>query len=144
MLKSIPTLNLPYDLVLRGWIKEGLITSAFIFPFVTTLSKFASTTQLQLESDRIGNMIWNAFRKLMFFESDRSNCLDGIENLPAEFYDKQATDFAAILKVVFSEEVQLLYEHQRRTATAALLRSTHTHRPSDLRAIADTVSASRS
>ena len=106
MLKAVQSLDRPYDLVLKIWIKNGLVSSSFIFPFVTTLSEYASTTQLQTESDRMKNMVWNAFRRLMFMEPDRSGLkyLSEIESLPAEFYDRDATDFSAILKVIFSEK----------------------------------------
>ncbi|MBU3568378.1 glycosyltransferase family 25 protein [Polynucleobacter alcilacus] len=104
ILDTYSSLDLPYDLVLKSLILQDQLDSGFIFPFITRLSPLSSKTQLQLDSDRLNNIAWDAFRKLMFFESKvPEDILRDLEQIPNNFYDAQAEVFSKILRLMLSE-----------------------------------------
>ncbi len=99
-------LNVPYDLVLKALIMNGDLSSGFAFPFLTTLSSLSSDTQIQLDKDRLNNLVWESFRKLMFFETGANveACLADIRRIPDDFYDEQATAMAAIVQLILAKK----------------------------------------
>jgi len=105
ILDTYSSLDLPYDLVLKSLILQDRLDSGFIFPFITKLSPLSSKTQLQMDSDRLNNIAWDAFRKLMFFESKviPEDILRDLDQIPNNFYDAQAEVFSKILRLILSE-----------------------------------------
>ena len=105
ILDTYNSLDLPYDLFLKSLILQDKLDSGFIFPFVTRLSPLSSQTQLQLDSDRLNNIAWDAFRKLMFFETKAipDDILWDLDQIPNDFYDAQAEVFTKILRLILSE-----------------------------------------
>ena len=104
ILKSFESIDVPYDLVLRDLINDGRLTSSACFPFLTSLTPGAAMSQIQLEEDKLPNVVYDTFRKLMFFESERvhPDLLKEVECVPEEFYDRNSTIFTAILRLLLS------------------------------------------
>ncbi|MDH6504770.1 glycosyltransferase family 25 protein [Polynucleobacter sphagniphilus] len=70
-LRNQTSLDIPYDLELRRLVWEKQIHAYVIFPFATTLSPMADVSQIQLKQTEVIELVWNAFRRLVWFESDR-------------------------------------------------------------------------
>jgi GR25 family glycosyltransferase involved in LPS biosynthesis len=105
-LTSFKSLDLPYDLALRAKLWDEQLTASFVFPFITSLSPNSATSQIQTEADKLNNVVYDSFRKLMFKESAKvhPDLQKEIECVPAEVYDREATIFASIMKLVLSEK----------------------------------------
>jgi GR25 family glycosyltransferase involved in LPS biosynthesis len=69
-LKSQVLLNIPFDLVLRNLVWSKNISAFMIFPFATTLSALADSSQIQIQQTEVIELVWNAFRRLVWLEGD--------------------------------------------------------------------------
>jgi len=65
-LGGLNQLNVPYDLMLRNWIQQGVLKAFSIFPFASTLSKFADQSQIQPQGTQATEFAWNSFRRLVW------------------------------------------------------------------------------
>lgn len=74
-------IDIEYDLFLAGQITAGTLKAAVLFPFVTTLSHHAHTSQIQRRSMDTVNLARNVFRNLIWLESMPATCQEGIEQL---------------------------------------------------------------
>jgi GR25 family glycosyltransferase involved in LPS biosynthesis len=107
LIQKYKKLDLPYDLFLRQCIYKNNLNGVFIFPFLTSLSNDSLLTQNQLPEEKITDLTWDTFRRLMFVDSemidfDFMNLLS--ENIEKNFYDSQSENFTKILKVIVSEK----------------------------------------
>lgn len=69
-LKSQASLNIPFDLVLRNLVWSKNLLAFMIFPFATTLSALADSSQIQIQQTEVIELVWNAFRRLVWLEAD--------------------------------------------------------------------------
>ena len=108
MFSKVDRIDVPYDLQLRNWIKQDKLTSFVIFPFATSLSKYADSSQIQLNEYVQAEHCMNDFRRLA--------CADaGHPELPTQSGGVAADDFAerdleaflSILKVRLSSKFPL-------------------------------------
>jgi hypothetical protein len=78
----------------------------FIFPFLTSLSKDSELSQNQLPENKITDLTWDAYRRLMFVDSD---LLDfdfmGLVSKVFEttYHDIQTENFTKKLKILLSK-----------------------------------------
>jgi GR25 family glycosyltransferase involved in LPS biosynthesis len=63
-------LDIPYDLWLRQLVYDGVLTAFATFPFATTLSPEAETSQIQGADQASINAVWNGFRRMMWYQAD--------------------------------------------------------------------------
>jgi hypothetical protein len=70
--KGVPV-DTEYDVYLNKGIATGELKAAVLFPFVTTLSKHSTKTQIQLANTRTANMSRDTFRRMMWLESDEES-----------------------------------------------------------------------
>ncbi len=99
-------------MVLKTLILDGTLSSSFFFPFITSLSQSASTSQIQTTSASLNNGAWNSFRKLSFLESADffPELAEEIEALPSDSHDRNVRAFAALWKVLLSDNCSELLE----------------------------------
>lgn len=64
LFKATSSFDQPYDLLLKNWIRKGMLTAAVTFPFLTTLSNLGDQPQIDAP-----NADWNAFRRLFCIDS---------------------------------------------------------------------------
>ena len=69
-LKGIVSYDVPFDLVLRNLVWSGSLSAFMIFPFATTLSSLADSSQIQVQQTQVIEIVWNSFRRLVWLESD--------------------------------------------------------------------------
>jgi GR25 family glycosyltransferase involved in LPS biosynthesis len=107
LLKAYDSLDSPYDLALRILITANRLKSSFLFPFLTSLSSLATSSQLRLTDESVNNVIYNTFRKLMFKESERfyPDLLADLNSIPADFYDREAIIFGELWKLVLAKKL---------------------------------------
>jgi GR25 family glycosyltransferase involved in LPS biosynthesis len=82
-LSAQSSLDTAYDVALRDLCHSGAFRMAVAFPFVTTVSRLADTSQIQLREDRVFDPTLNAFRRLMYVARDLDQCRAEIEDLRA-------------------------------------------------------------
>lgn len=106
-LLSNQSLDIPYDLLLRKWIVEKKINALVIFPFVTSLSGFADSSQIQPNATQISDNVWNAFRRLMWFDRDCAQACHNLETIAADFYDEESLAFSKIIATMVSPHLKV-------------------------------------
>lgn len=70
--KGVPV-DTEYDVYLNKGIATGELKAAVLFPFVTTLSRHSTKTQIQSANTRTANMSRDIFRRMMWLESDEES-----------------------------------------------------------------------
>jgi len=78
-----------YDLLLRGLCREGALKMKVVFPFATSLSRFAEGSAIQSGSD-VTERLWNAFRRLAWFDRDLDQVRATLKPIEAALRDEEA------------------------------------------------------
>ena len=104
MLCALRQLDIPYDLLLRQWIRNSRLNGNVIFPFATTLSQYAESSLIQLTETQATDAAWNAFRRLTWFDAEHcpDDPLEGVKRIPPSYYDPMTDGFTQILRVLFA------------------------------------------
>lgn len=95
--------QLPFDLMLRKAVNDNRLKAQVLFPFVTSLSKFADASQIQPETSQCADLIWNAFRRLIWIGQDTEQALKALLQLPETFRDDEAVAIGNILSAYLSQ-----------------------------------------
>ncbi len=90
-------LDIPYDLFLRQLIWEGKIKGYVMFPFVTTVSDWAESSQIQTLDTAYTDLTWNTFRKLMWIDRDIEQTRPAIQAIDREVCDDESRQLATII-----------------------------------------------
>jgi GR25 family glycosyltransferase involved in LPS biosynthesis len=67
---SLGKIDRPIDLYIRDLVRKDKLKALCIFPFATSLSMFAENTQIQPTDTQFTDFVFNAFRRLVWDESD--------------------------------------------------------------------------
>ena len=70
MLAEGEAIDIPYDLRLRQLVYEGRLSGHVIFPYLTTISQHAFQSNIHVNTENCNELIWNAFRRLSWWERD--------------------------------------------------------------------------
>jgi GR25 family glycosyltransferase involved in LPS biosynthesis len=81
-------LNVPYDLVLRKYIYEKKLKGLVFFPFITSISEESEVSQIQQEAS--ADMIWNAFRKLVWTDRNLGKVSEAVKNIDRDLCDEES------------------------------------------------------
>ena len=101
-----PSLDVPYDAVLRDLIKEGKIRAFVICPFATSLSHFADRSQIQVGTETV-DMVWNSFRRFIWVDRDLASATAKIDQLGSDFMDEESAAFSRIVGTALSTRLVL-------------------------------------
>lgn len=101
-LTAVQSFDLPYDLHLRKLIHEGSLRASVVFPFATSLSTLADTSQIQLNADAATEAVWNAFRRLVWNERSVAEVSVALDRVSAPFADPETLAFSKILACLLS------------------------------------------
>ena len=96
-LETATPLDIPYDLFLRRLIWEGKIKGYVMFPFVTTVSDWAESSQIQTLDTAYTDLTWNTFRKLMWIDRDIEQTRPAIQAIDREVCDDESRQLATII-----------------------------------------------
>lgn len=95
MLNAEPALETAYDIVLRELVRTGRARGFAAFPFPTTLSPLGDASQIQ--AGDAADLVWNAFRRLVWADRDVAAAAAPLDALPAGFTDPESATFARVL-----------------------------------------------
>lgn len=94
-------IDIEYDVYLSNQVSAGRLKAAVLFPFLTTVSAYASESQIQRSSMQTINQAWNIFRNMMWLESRQESFQDGLRALEGAVarsrHRAMATIFGALL-----------------------------------------------
>lgn len=99
-------LNFAIDIVLRQLIHHKKIKGFALFPFPTSLSKFADNSQIQSGDDLVPDFLFNAYRRLVWLGrniDDVSALLNQVDN---SLYDEDSDTFSALLRALLSTKIK--------------------------------------
>lgn len=99
---QMPELDRPYDLHLRALADEGKLKVGFCFPFLTTVSPAASTSQIQAKEHAGFDLALSAFRRLMFVERDLEQCRQDSAQLRHMMGDESVEMIGAVFGAIAS------------------------------------------
>jgi GR25 family glycosyltransferase involved in LPS biosynthesis len=95
MLAAEPALETAYDIYLRELVRTGRARGFAAFPFPTTLSALGDTSQIQ--AGDAADVVWNAFRRLVWADRDVAAATIPLDALSSDFTDPESAAFARIL-----------------------------------------------
>ena len=105
LLAAHESLDLPYDLALRQMIYNRKLKGLVFFPFVTSLGDESDVSQIQQEGST--DLVWNAFRKLMWIDRDLKKVLPAVERINAEVCDDESRLLGVVLGAVMTKSFVL-------------------------------------
>jgi GR25 family glycosyltransferase involved in LPS biosynthesis len=88
-LKAMLPLTQPYDLELRRLCRDGFLRIKMIFPFATSLSCHAESSSIQSSEGGVTDRLWNAFRRLVWFDRDLAQVKATLEPIEHIFKDEE-------------------------------------------------------
>lgn len=89
-LQTATPLDIPYDLFLRHLIWKGLLRGHVMFPFVTTISNWAESSQIQTHDTAYTDLTWNTFRKLVWLDRDLEQVRMAVSTIDREVCDEES------------------------------------------------------
>jgi GR25 family glycosyltransferase involved in LPS biosynthesis len=72
LIDAVTAYDMPYDLLLRQLAHQDQLNAGVIFPYPTTVSPHSETTSIQPNDAEITNILWNAFRRMVWINADRA------------------------------------------------------------------------
>lgn len=108
LLSQVSSLDVPYDLYLKKLVSESKITALAVFPFVTTLSDYSESSQIQREGFRATETVLNLFRKMIWRERDIAQHQGMLEALDRDFCDDESRAFAVLWAVMANRNFRAL------------------------------------
>lgn len=108
MIKGLAQVSLPYDLQLRQWVQTKALKAFTVFPFPTTLSAYAESSQIQSSEGQIIDRAWNQFRRLTWVGADALQKRDLVDSQTrlALHSDSRSEHMAAIMATVLADQRQ--------------------------------------
>lgn len=94
-------LDVPYDLMLRGLVRDKKLKALVLFPFVTSLSEESGASQIQAEG--AADRIWNAFRKLAWLDRDLGKVGPAIRKIDEDLCDEESRLLGVLLAGLMSK-----------------------------------------
>jgi len=94
-LLAVESIDMPYDLYLRGMIQQGLARALVVFPFATTLSDLGDRSQVQT-GEKI-DLFWNAFRRFIWADRDLEQVASVVGAFGEQLMDAESALFARIV-----------------------------------------------
>jgi GR25 family glycosyltransferase involved in LPS biosynthesis len=95
-LDSCYPIDAEYDRVLAHAIVSGKLKAAVLFPFVTTVSTLAASSQIQPDFMKTAILAWNTFRNMMWLESAPAGCEDSLRQLENALNKPELRDLATV------------------------------------------------
>ena len=104
LLDAPASLDLPYDLHLARLVGERSIAAFAVFPFLTSLSGFSETSSIQHDSGQDSDLVWNAFRKMMWLDRDLAAQRAMLAEIDTALGDEESRMFGLLLSAMTSEK----------------------------------------
>jgi GR25 family glycosyltransferase involved in LPS biosynthesis len=95
LLAAHESLDVPYDLALRQLIHHRKLKGLVFFPFATSLGDESDVSQIQ--QDGLTDLVWNAFRKLMWIDRDLAQVWPAVEKINTQVCDDESRLLGVVL-----------------------------------------------
>jgi len=102
LVAEVGDLDINYDLYLRKLITEGKIRAFVTFPFVTTISALADTSNIQTDDTALSDAVWYAFRRLVWLHRDLAAAMNPLQAVRADFVDAESAAIARLVELILS------------------------------------------
>ena len=102
LLRDHHPLNIPLDLLLRQQIHDGKLNACVVFPFATSLSRYADDSQVQVGTGCLTDLVWNSFRRAMWVERDLDVVETTLNAIEPCTYRQDAAVLSKIVAAVLS------------------------------------------
>lgn len=105
ILDLLPTneLSFAFDISLRQLIHNKKIRGLSLFPFATSLSKYAENSQIQEGEDLLSDLLFNTYRRLVWLGRDIESVLTYTRQIDDSLYDEDSDAFCALLRAILSK-----------------------------------------
>ncbi len=98
--------SMPIDLLIAKFVREGRLNAFLTFPFATSLSRFAESSQIQSKDLEIENVLWNAYRRLVWIDADMKAVDASLAKIPGSLMGDDARCLGRILGGLIACEVK--------------------------------------
>jgi GR25 family glycosyltransferase involved in LPS biosynthesis len=102
LLEAAQPLDIPYDLFLRELIWRERIKGHALFPFVTSISEWAESSQIQLDATALTDLTWNTFRKLAWIDRDMEQVRTATRAIDHALLDEESRHLATLVAATTS------------------------------------------
>lgn len=82
-------LDIPYDLFLRKLINQSKLSAAVVFPFVTSVSEFSNSSNIQPIGVKEASLIWDLYRQMVWIEGDFTQHRPIVDELNRKLSDEE-------------------------------------------------------
>ena len=103
MLAENGAIDIPYDLRLRQLVYEGRLSGHVVFPYLTTISQHAFQSNIHVNTENCNELIWNAFRRLSWWERDLDAEQAMIFEIMPQLCDLEASLYGLLLGATTTE-----------------------------------------
>lgn len=103
MLAENGAIDIPYDLRLRQLVYEGRLSGHVVFPYLTTISQHAFQSNIHVNTENCNEVIWNAFRRLSWWERDLDAEQKMIFEIMPQLCDLEASLYGLLLGATTTE-----------------------------------------
>jgi GR25 family glycosyltransferase involved in LPS biosynthesis len=107
LLDAEDVLDIPYDLYLRNLIYEKKINGFSFFPFITSLSEFSESSQIQQNDMQATDLILSTFRKMIWMDRDLENQKPLLDDIHQKLCDEESKLFGTIFAAIISKNFKL-------------------------------------
>lgn len=108
LLDAATEINVPYDLYLRNLIFASSLKGFSLFPFVTSLSDFSESSQIQRTDAHVTALVWNTFRKMIWTERNLGDCRAALASIEASLGDEESKAFGTLFSAMASVKFKTL------------------------------------
>jgi hypothetical protein len=95
LLDGLTRLDRAYDLELRYFVNANQLNAFAFFPFLTTVSSAADSSQVQ--ADQSPDAVWNLFRRLMWMDRDVGSQRGAVDRLEQDVDGEEARALGRVL-----------------------------------------------
>lgn len=104
MVDKIKLLDVPYDIVLREMLQDHRFFAYVAFPFLSSFSNTAFDSDIRLDYEKMTDLAWILFRKLMWQDSDVEKDAELYKKLREALTTPESDAFATIVSASVSEK----------------------------------------
>ena len=101
---KIKLLDLPYDLLLRNMVMDRRFSAFVVFPFVSSFSEEAFNSDIRLDYEKLTDLTWILFRKLVWAERNIEQDSHLYEKLKQAISTPESDALSTIISAAISEK----------------------------------------
>lgn len=104
LLSEQTSLDVPIDIYLRMLTHSGLIKSFVSLPFITSLAKTSSESNIQVNEHAYTELLWHTYRKFTWLEADHDSIKPSIQKIMKSPIDEDESNLVALISGFFRKD----------------------------------------